>query len=498
MSNQLKWLSAGSLALIGLSLILAWLDMGGFLNHESEFLGAKALEALNGVEPRYKAIVSVFPPLLIYGTLVLGSPVTLQVLVGALLIGLLIWKIGNLSVPKTWQRVWTALILFNPAFGLMLLRSPAWVMTAIFLTLQMVLLWTLAKPKGSPSLPSTVLLVLLGLGLAPLMLLRYESWLMLPVIALTLGVLFEQESWGFKSTAILVTLFMSLVFIGTWLYMNWLFTGDAYYFLNSSYSSLRLPETKAFLQQEGFWASWLQSFTWIVQVVPVYLLIVGWVLWQDKRWGLTILILLLPVIFLVAAFWQGTFMPELSRFGIFLGILPLILQQFPPPKLWQRLVFTGALVVSLLGSGALLQQNQFIPEETLLWRKLTQQALPSSLSVQQWVQQKQEQRQIAQVLYEKLLPGQRVLMDDAINFPIIYLVNDSSYFILPYQNEFFLALQQPNLFTDFILVPGPQTPGNEQDRLLSYWPQLAETTLPGFQEVFGTSHYRLLQRLNPP
>jgi len=35
-----------------------------------------------------------------------------------------------------------------------------------------------------------------------------------------------------------------------------------------------------------------------------------------------------------------------------------------------------------------------------------------------------------------------------------------------------------------------------QDRLLSYWPQLAETTLPGFQEVFGTS-LRLLQRLNP-
>jgi len=62
---------------------------------------------------------------------------------------------------------------------------------------------------------------------------------------------------------------------------------------------------KGFLTTGGFWASWLQSFTWIVQVVPVYLLIVGWILWQDKRWGLTILILLLPVIFLVAAFWQG-------------------------------------------------------------------------------------------------------------------------------------------------------------------------------------------------
>jgi len=139
----------------------------------------------NGTKP-----LSVFPPLLIYVTLVLGS-VTGRF--GAILIGLLIWKIGNLSVPKTWQRVWTA-CLFHPAFGLMLLRSPGWVMTTIFLILQMAL-WALAKAKASPSLPSTLLLVLLGLGLA-LMLLRYESWLMLPVIALTLGVLFEQESWG--------------------------------------------------------------------------------------------------------------------------------------------------------------------------------------------------------------------------------------------------------------------------------------------------------------
>ena len=494
--KQLKWLSVASLALIGLSLLLAWLDLRGFLNHDSEFLGAKALEALSGAEPRYKAIISVFPPLLIYGTLLLGSPVTLQVLLGAFLIGLLTWAIGDLSQPKTWRIVWTTLILFHPAFGLMLLRSPAWVMATIFLILLMTLLWALAKPE-SPPLPYVLLLVLLGLGLAPLMLLRYESWFILPVIAIILAVLFEQESWGFKSTAILVTLFMSLVCIGTWLYINWLFTGDAYHFLNSPYSSLQLAETKAFLQQEGFWASWLRSFTWIVQVVPVYLLVVCWTLWQHKRWGLTILILLIPVIFLVAAFCQGTFMPEVSREGIFLGIIPLIVQRFPPAKLWQRLVFTGALVTSIMCSGYALQQNQFVPEETFLWRQLSGQALPSSLPVQQWVQQKQAQRQIAQVLYEKLLLGQRILMDDAINFPVIYLLNNSSYFILPYQNEFFLALQQPDLFADFILVPGPQTTGNEQDRVLSYWPQLAETTLPGFQEVFGTPYYRLLQRLNP-
>ena len=119
--------------------------------------------------------------------------------------------------------------------------------------------------------------------------------------------------------------------------MNWLFTGDAYYFLNSYYSGMRLAETKVFLQQEDFWSSWLRSFTWIIQAVPVYLLMAGWVVWREQKWILSTSILLLPVIFLFAGFWQGTFMPEASRFGIFLGVLPLILQQFPLTMLWQRL-----------------------------------------------------------------------------------------------------------------------------------------------------------------
>ena len=107
-------------------------QLQGLSNYDSEFLGAKALQAINGAEPRYRAIVSIFPPLLVYGTLLLGSSISLQVFLGVTLIGLLTWQIGKLSVSKTWQSVWTALILFNPAFSLMLLRSAAWVAVTIF------------------------------------------------------------------------------------------------------------------------------------------------------------------------------------------------------------------------------------------------------------------------------------------------------------------------------------------------------------------------------
>lgn len=51
MPNRWKGLSAGVLALVVLSLILAWLDMVGFSSYDTEFLGAKALQAINGAEP---------------------------------------------------------------------------------------------------------------------------------------------------------------------------------------------------------------------------------------------------------------------------------------------------------------------------------------------------------------------------------------------------------------------------------------------------------------
>jgi len=497
MPNLLKGLSAGAIALLGLSLVLAWLDISGLSNYDTEFLGAKALQALNGAEPRYRAIVSIFPPLLIYSTLIVGSAITLQALLGAIAVGLIVWQMGNIAVAPIWRNVWTVLIVLNPAFSLMLLRSPVWVAVTIFLTLLMAVLWMLAKGQEIPSLPTTLLLVLLGLGLAPLMLLRYEAWLILPAVALIVLLLFPTEAWDFKVTAILVTLFMSLVLIATWLYMNWMFTGDAYYFLNSHYSGMRLAETKIFLQQEDFFNSWWQSLAWLVQVVPVYLAIAGWTIWKSKQKLLFTAILLLPVMLLVAGFFQGTFMAEVSRFGVFLGILPAIVQLQTPTKFWQRSLLTAALAVNLSVGASFLQQDRVIPEEAIFWRHITRQEPLTTLPVQQWLQQKEAQRQMAQVLYERLLPGQKVLLDDGVNFPIIYMLNDASYFILPYQNEFFLALQQPDLLTDYILVPGTQTRGSEQDRILSYWPQLAETTLPGFQEVFGNPYYKLLQRLSP-
>ncbi len=500
-----NWLGAGLLALVGLSLALVWLDLSGYLGQELTFLGAKALIARYGPEPRLQAIGSVFPPVLLYAAAVVGSPLILQALLGAFLVGLLIRQIGNVAVAWPWQWLWTTLIVLHPAFGLMLLRSPSGILTTILLILNMSFLLALTKlDRFKDSSSSVFLLILLGLGLAPLMLTCYEAWFSLPLIVVILGVLFRRETREFKFSVSFVTLLMSLVFIGAWLYLNWLSTGDATYFLNSLDSGLRLPGLESFWQRQGFWGSWLQSLLWIISIVPAYLLVSSGVFANKDQWHSVALVSMLPIVLLVAAFWQGHFLPELSRFGIFLGVLPLILQYAQPSRLWQRSALTVVLVISLLAGGAFLQKNQATPEETLLWQRLTQQVLPSFSSTQQWLDQELEQRQVAKVLSEILQPGQRVLMDDAVNFQIVYLVNDSRCFILPYQFEFGPALQNPAQLVDFVLVSSERSPFIDRDRVLSYWKSLASgegrsraLAISGFKQVLETPNYQLLKRIAP-
>jgi hypothetical protein len=105
---------------------------------------------------------------------------------------------------------------------------------------------------------------------------------------------------------------------------------------------------------------------------------------------------------------------------------------------------------------------------------------------------------VAQVLFEYMQPGQRVLMDDVMNFAVVYLVNDPRYFLMPYQYEFAPALQQPDRYTDFILIAGPESSVKAQDRVLQFWPQLDQAALPKFTELVRTPYYRVLQRVTSP
>jgi hypothetical protein len=497
-AREMRGLGLGVVALIGLSGLVVWLDLHGFLAQELEFLGAKALVARYGPEPRMQAIGFVFPPLLVYGAFAVASPITLHVLLGALLVGFLARSMAQIPVARIWRWGWMVLMLSHPALAFTLVLSPSWIVTTLLL------MWCVPRllaldgpqpPSPSASLPLGIALGIIGLGLALLMLVRHEAWSLVPLVGILVWLVYRHEPGRFQLAALVLTLFLSVVFIASWLYVNWLFTDNAWYFLQSAYSGGRIPGTESLVRQRGFLSSWREALIWIALVVPVYVGVAGWGLLCTRRRGPTALILLLPVMLVVDALWHGSFALEMSRFAPALGLLPGLWLRHPPARWWERCGVTAMLVLSLLSSGLLLQRGRFVPQDTFLWQTLTHQRAQLGTEGERWVAQQEAERQVVQVLLERMAPRQQVLMDDETHFAVVHLLNDPSYFIMPYQYEFSPALQQPDLFADYVLVAGPASPLREEDRVLQFWPQLNASHLPGFAEVAQTPYYRLLQRV---
>ncbi len=524
LKSFLSFLRPIGIPLILPSLVLLGLEWG-WVSLEAQFLGYKGSVAAVGPDPRLSVVGISFPPLLVFGTALLGSSGLLQILLGSLL--LLWWwrQLARLPVGVGWRWLWGMLMVVQPSFGLMLLRSPTWIATAGLLGINMALLLSLSRvdkekkdyvPRAagdprtespiSPTpemaqrpLPLTLRLVLLGLCLAPLMVLRWESWWLLPWVALIVVLAFGHESWGFRGTAVLVTGFMSLTLILGWLYVNWLAVGDPWAFTYQPSSGLRLPQLQAWLISAGGWNGLAQAGIWLLAVVPAYLMLgLGTCLsFGSGRWvwGLG---WALPLVLVVVSFWQGLFLPELSRFGVFWVLMPLVLGAYLDSKgkggLGRRFSVTALLILSLLSSGYVLDQGSLLPEEQELWQQLRPQTRPTSQPLHPWQAQRQAQRQVGQYLFQHLLPGQRVLTDDALHFEAIFWAGDPRLFVTPHQHEFSSALQRPPEWVDYILVAGPADPLGSADRILQFWPQLTFEGLPGFVEVYSSPQARLWNR----
>lgn len=436
-----------SLSLAG---VLVFLDTQNLLSLEFQFIGAKAIIAAQGPDPRLSAIGFVFPPFLIYLTMLLGSPISTQILLGTSLIGLMIWLISQCQFSWVGRGIILISLLTNPAFLVMLMTSPTWTTISLFLGLSTLLYWQLVNPRD-PKYPLSVNLVLLGLTLAPLVLLRYEFWFLLPVFMVLSWFSVETTNKQLRWTMVLVTSFMSVVGIAGFLYVNWLISDDPLYFLYASGNGLRWPSMEFLLESaSGFNALWF-SLIWLAQMLPSYYVLCVLVFYQIRNFVVArIIIMSLPIFILMLLFWQNNFLSQSSIFGAFSILIPVTLVQLPRPKfLW---LIVASLILSNILTGSWLNLNRFTPEETLVWRQITQQSLPKTGVVYRWRQRQLDQQEISDVLFRRLRPGQKVLLDDATNFSFIYLLHTSDVFVLPHQYEFSLALSQPEEIVNYILV----------------------------------------------
>lgn len=284
----------------------------------------------------------------------------------------------------------------------------------------------------------------------------------------------------------LLTLFPVTVTFGSFVYVNWMATGDWMRFLRAPDSIIH----GAYLRAGA--APWLQAHGGEVATplliglgmglatMPILLILAVKAWTSDRRpVGALAVLAALPVVGLVLA--------TLTRFAahpadfLFLllpvGVFCLCLAQ-------RRLVRLGALAV--LGLGVAMGWG-LLP----LWgdREL---AGWSHALLGGPVDVAAPERRLA----EFLRGGPDTMIDHVLGYPVIVALGDAGGLIVPEDNAFRVTAATREPVAPRIAVPSPDTERGKADRINQTFPDLYARGLPGYTLVYDRKPWRVWQRLS--
>ncbi|NIA11067.1 MAG: hypothetical protein GWP10_15400, partial [Nitrospiraceae bacterium] len=190
------------------------------------FFAEKALIATKGYPPRLENIGFVYPPLAFIPFLVFNNPIVVPALVSALLSVLFIIKHENAELLDVISII---LILFNPLY--LFLATQRFDVLLFYYVFLFSIFYILKHIQTQYSIYAFLGGVLLGITFF----IDFRSIFVVPLIVLAIYV----EAKGtlpYKLSVITVVLTPIVFFLFSWIYLNWIFTGDPFTFIKSPYS----------------------------------------------------------------------------------------------------------------------------------------------------------------------------------------------------------------------------------------------------------------------
>ncbi len=251
-----------------------------------------------------------------------------------------------------------------------------------------------------------------------------------------------QRNWQDDLTLVVVIAFPTLLAFFSWSYLNWIFSGDPWRFLNDPASPLFTymnPEvTPVYSIQAALWSS-LND----IARLPLYPLIGIIVLTISKR---RFLAYLTP--FMVSTFVRsfGLAYPQPFALTIY-SVVAIAGIPRRAPRIWGWILIPVALI-NLLIAFSTMQQSS----ELRSWENLLIDQKPESSD--------EYELKVAQIFAKA--PRRSILTDDRSSYRIIARAETAEPFLLPADSEFILALSAPQRYVKYILVPTSEVWGGDQ------------------------------------
>jgi hypothetical protein len=479
-STQASWLEFAIVWVTvsaGVYLLGEYLFAHGFISLNLVFFAEKAQLALSGSPPRLVNIGFVYPPLS-FGLMMpfFTNPILAQAVISGLTVAG-VFRFLDLHVASGLvRRLAKAYVLASPTFLFLTVENYSYLLLAVLLALA-VLYIGLHLDYGY----SLHLFMAGGLyGLTFFIDFR-TIWLLIVLVPSISGPLLRRSI----PHAISVSLTIALPFIfmaSAWIYVNWIFLGNGLGFIfgrSSFFRTFAADPTIAAVAWDPV-ATLVYSIKLLVIMLPVIACyFVGLALVRSNQPSFqisTMVIYGFPVLFMVLTLYTGMFAPSVSFLAIFLLTMFFEIHRMRPSR-WLPIVMLVTFCCSFLAP--IYSPNR---EERDFARALYTGRIVPNIA---------EFEAVANCLQAH--PGGRILADDTIFYPVVFLVGDASRFILPFEYEYDTIVANPVEFARIVIAARR----GATDTVASIHPTIEQGWLPGYHAILTEPDYIVFERSEP-
>ena len=474
---------------IGFFLIGSFLYLNyNFYGKEGIFLMEKAQLAMRGNPPRLENLGLIYPPLpyLFYLPLAISSSPIASLVVstfwGAFVVALCIrylrWIPGNTLV----KLLITILMFVNPVFLYLIFAQPIQTLYILFFVVFVYSFFRFHETR------IVYYIVLSGVALGAMSGIRYDTFF-LTLALISFAPFLISETIEFNVVRIFALTLMlvlpTFIVLGSWVYLNWIFTGEPFYFYFSPYSYFKQVSKEMLLRPELaegkgniLWAIWIvikMSFL----TYPAYYFVLPTIR------TITIFVAAFsPIILQIIVIFLGISALSYSWFGVLIPLSIIIMYYFINSPLYRpayAYVVIIAMFISLYFSYKSLDESVEITEKnfaTVLKGEPVEDIF-------------KEELEVAKFLKENTTEKDMILIDDAVGYPIVCFYSSPKQFYLPYQYDYVRVIQQPQFAASYIVVPRPDITYTGFDQLTAMYPDAFEKGFEFTTLVYQTPKWRV-------
>ncbi|QID33857.1 hypothetical protein [Pampinifervens florentissimum] len=441
------------------------------------FFAEKALIAVQSGF-RVENIGFVYPPIAFVPFLIVNDPLLVSPIISALFSTFLITYLIKTYKTDALSILSISIIMLNPLY--LFLSSQRFDVLLFYILLSLSVFYTVRHIETKYSLYIFVAGLLLGITFF----VDFRSLFVVPVYFISLFLLTSKENFPYRVAIVVVKITPVVFFLFSWLYLNWIFTGNPLNFIQSPYSFFRSePVIDEFIQASGSFIRSLyltlkQLFLNSLLILP-YFLVIPYI----KRFKLLyttplFLVYIVPIFVFYFSIYFGMSFPYMYSSVLFL-LFSLVFAFYL--RIANSKPYLFSMIIAFLSAFFIPDHSKDLNEKEFIG-SLKGRIIPERISIK-------EDRIIAELLIG--YGCKKILSDDAYTFPVVYFTGSSNIFILPHNYTYYTALSNPITFADCMLISR-----NSKDAIKKRFIKSESGFVPNFYLVYDGLKYMLYTNTN--